>query len=871
MTATRNRLGRTFVSTLALTGLLAACSPSGDIAIGSGQKPDPATVDFPIAYVKRSMPDTTNEDLRDLRTFVVDAEIFVRDRADASAPERNITSAVTNNGNYDIRDLDVSFDGTKLAFAMRGPFVVNGDEEDQPRWAIWEYTFASNQLRRVISSNLSASEGHDVAPHYLPSGDLIFTSTRQRAAKAILIDEGKAQFEAQTEDDREPAFVLHAMNSTGGNLRQLSFNQSHDMDPTVLQNGRVLFTRWDRFPGKNGLHLYTMNPDGTDLQLYYGAQSHLTGTNNTEIQFIKAREMPNGDILVLTRPFSGTELGGDLTLIDGRAYVENNQPLLANAGLTGPAQRAGTGNDVRTIPGVSPGGRFAAAFPLWDGSGRIAVSWTQCRAQINGQIRACTNDVLSDPAVQPAPPIYSLWMYDTQARAFLPLATPVEGEMVTEVVIAQPRTLPVVILDKQPGIDLNADFVAENVGVLDIRSVYDLDGVDSATPNIATLANPAQRTAAQRPARFLRIEKAVSQPDDEVRDVDGSGFGASNFMREIIGYTPIEPDGSVRVKVPANVALIISVLDNNARRLSAVHRNWLQVRPGEVLSCNGCHVRNAQTPRSHGRAGLFTQAWGGATGSTFPGADPALTAQSGETMAQTRARLTCALGGLDKCKSMLPSVDVVYSDEWTDPVASGRAKDASFAYRYVDLLTPSPTSAECAIRWSASCRTVIDYERLIHPLWSQSRITLAADNVTVLSDNTCTRCHSPRDAANAVRVPAGQLDLSDGPSDDDADQFKSYRELLFTDNAQEVNMGALQDIQVVVGTDPVTGQPITQSVPVPASMAASNARGSTRFFSRLDPGGSHAGYLNDAERRLLSEWLDIGAQYYNNPFAAPAN
>ncbi len=852
------------VSCAALASVLAACSSGGDVSIGSGQKPDPATVDFPIAYVKRSIPDTTNEDLREMRTFFVDADIFVRDRADSSVPEINITETVTTNGGFDIRDLDVSFDGTKLVFAMRGPLVVNGDEEDQPKWAIWEYTFTSKQLRRVINSNLSAAEGHDVAPHYLPSGDIVFTSTRQRASKAVLIDEGKSQFEAQTEDDQEPAFVLHAMRNDGGNLRQISFNQSHDMDPTVLQNGRVLFSRWDRFPGKDGIHLYSANPDGTDLQLWYGAQSHLTGTNNTAVQFIKPREMPNGDILVLTRPFGGTELGGDLTIIDTRNFVENTQPVLSSAGMQGPAQRAATGNDVRTIPGVSPGGRFAAAFPLWDGSGRIAVSWTQCRAQINGQVRACTSDVLSDPAVQPAPPVYSLWMYDTAARAFLPLQTPVEGVMITEVVIAQPRTLPTVILDKQPGIDLNADWVGENVGVLDIRSVYDLDGVDSATPNIATIANPALRTAAQRPARFLRIEKAVSLPDDEVRDIDQSGFGASNFMREIIGYTPVEPDGSVRVKVPANVALIISVLDQNGRRTSPVHRNWLQVRPGEVLSCNGCHVRTAQNPKSHGRSGLFAAIWSGGTGGAFPGADPALTAQSGETMAQTRGRITCALGGLDKCKSLLPSVDVLFNDEWTDPVVSGRAKDASFAWRYADLTTPLPSTLDCATRWSATCRIVIDYERILHPLWSMPRLV---NNV----DRTCTSCHSPRDAANVVRVPAGQLDLTDGPSDDDADQFKTYRELLFTDNAQEVNMGSLQDIQVVVGTDPVTGLPITQTVPVPASMAAGNARGSTRFFNRMDAGGSHAGDLNDAERRLLSEWLDIGAQYYNNPFAAPIN
>ncbi len=29
------------------------------------------------------------------------------------------------------------------------------------------------------------------------------------------------------------------------------------------------------------------------------------------------------------------------------------------------------------------------------------------------------------------------------------------------------------------------------------------------------------------------------------------------------------------------------------------------------------------------------------------------------------------------------------------------------------------------------------------------------------------------------------------------------------------------------------------------------------------------GYLTAAELKLVSEWLDLGAQYFNDPFAAP--
>jgi hypothetical protein len=102
--------------------------------------------------------------------------------------------------------------------------------------------------------------------------------------------------------------------------------------------------------------------------------------------------------------------------------------------------------------------------------------------------------------------------------------------------------------------------VDAGVGVLDVRSVYDIDGMDTANPNIATLADPAKTPAAGRPARFLRLEKAVSIPDRTIVDLSGSAFGASNYMLAILGYAPIAPDGSVRVAVPANVAFRMSAL-----------------------------------------------------------------------------------------------------------------------------------------------------------------------------------------------------------------------------------------------------------------------------------------------------------------------
>jgi hypothetical protein len=234
-------------------------------------------------------------------------------------------------------------------------------------------------------------------------------------------------------------------------------------------------------------------------------------------------------------------------------------------------------------------------------------------------------------------------------------------------------------------------------------------------------------------------------------------------------------------------------------------------------------------------------------------------------MAQVRARISCQTD----CAALLLSPDLVYEDVWTDPVAAGRAPDAAFAYRYADLETPPPTATDCRSSWPSGCRATIHYEAHVHPLWSKPRVQLAADGVTVLADNTCTSCHSDRDAAGAARVPAGQLELTDAASADQPLQKHAYRELLVTDNELELVGGNLQERLVQVGVDPVTGEPQFAPVPVAPSLSAGNARGSVRFFSLFAPGGSHAGRLNPAELKLVAEWVDVGAQYFNDPFVAP--
>ena len=512
---------------LAVSGCTSSDGGGGNVAVGGGQATDPVVLDFPIAYVKRPVPvaGTPEPDARRLLDFQPGADLFVRDRASPSATDRNVTAELTQ-GAGDVRDVEPSFDGTKLVFALREPLIEGADEEDQPTWNLWEYDVTTRQLRRVIESDIVAEEGHDVAPHYLPDGRIVFSSTRQRQSRAVLLDEGKPQFAAQDEDRREPAFVLHVVSADGSGLRQISFNQSHDLDPAVLDDGRIVFSRWENAGPNSEINLYSVRPDGSQLELLYGAQSHATGTDDSEIHFL---EPPTGGQWPPAGARTTFPRGGPRRTVARDRRGQLRREHAADAAERRCAERPGAG--ARHSQRRAHDRRSVARWTLWRGipaPRRHGPAARELDAVPPGRRRAhrpCTDDRLASGTAVPATPLYGVWMYDPRQQTQLPVVAPAEGVIVTDIVAMQPRALPPVLLDRIAGVDFDADLESEAVGILDIRSVYDLDGVDTAPGGISALADPRSATAAERPARFLRIEKPVSLPDDDVRDFDNSAFG----------------------------------------------------------------------------------------------------------------------------------------------------------------------------------------------------------------------------------------------------------------------------------------------------------------------------------------------------------
>jgi hypothetical protein len=567
--------------------------------------------------------------------------------------------------------------------------------------------------------------------------------------------------------------------------------------------------------------------------------------------------------------------------------VEIHQQAVPSA--AGTPATGGTGQVSATTLGVttdpdkpSLAGRFGSVYPLFDGTNRMLVSWAPClvlASATSSTTSVCSSSNTTGATVTLAPPEYTIWVYDFTAGTLSPILAAESGLMILEPVILQARVpAPTAALATPPTTE-STTLAGLGQGILDIRSVYDFDGVDTvvmqtgnAVRSIAALADPKQATADQRPARFIRVEKAVEIPSMDVRKVNYGEYEATNMgMREILAYAPIEPDGSVKIQLPANVPFTIEILDKNARRIGAQHLSWLQLVPGETKVCTGCHnpanAANPLFPLSHGRAGLTKSVYAGATapGAFFadtntsgPNAYPA--ANAGDTMAETRAWNTCQIGSTTTC-AQIPSIDVLYTDVWTDPVV--RPLSAPISFVYVGLLglsTPKPSNAHC-VTWDALCRSTIHYPDDTTPpyhiqsLWDFPRNSMGPLNG--VADPTCVTCHTPAGPNNTLQIPAGNLDLR-AAADANHPVSTSYRQLLFPRDQTALIMGV----------------PTSTGVVLPPPITAGSSATSAAFLSLFD--GSvkgapvdHTHFLTPAELRLITEWIDIGAQYYNDPFVAP--
>mgnify|MGYP001809747585 FL=1 len=861
-------------STAALAALLAACSGNDTVTVNG---------EVPIAYVKRATSVGLNP--TDGANFAAGGDLMLRELSSPSATEHNLTARFTQ-GQGDASDPEVSYDGKKIVFSMRCPSSNTSTIDGQPactgRWNIWEYTLGTAGLQNGSFKRLTAStSADDVDPVYLPGNRGIVFSSNRQAKSSTNQALGRAYFAAD-EYERERVMNLHTMAPDGSNIAQISFNMSHERNPVIRPNGDIMFARWEHVADRNRFAIFRSKPDGTDMFVLYGAQSR--GNSYLHPRDMDPRGKFTGQLVSSLMPLSGTKEGGSLQMIDAANYSEDNTP----AGRGVPAQGGQVRATERVLSdgrGLSLFGRATTPYPLWDGSDRVLVAWRPCEVTRNGVVVSCTTlteaeraeladdtrtmATRANAAVQDnAPAAYAIYMFNPANQTWLNVAAPPPGFMYTDPIALIARTEPNVV---EPT-TVDPALAARNMALIEVRSVYDTDGLNrmaaqmlvasdrdagcttsipqttpheandtrSSVADLHKMRDPADPAYKCSPAWFVRAVRGVPPPSGMagVRD----SIGETDFeQNQIIGYAPIEPDGSFKLEVPADVPLALSVIDADGRAIQT-HTNWIQVRPGERRTCDGCH-----SPR---RGAALNS--GPIVGSMPAGVSRALAAAHtpGETMASLRTRLDPAALAL--------ATDPVFTDRWADTSVNGVTPRRSVALLYTgnadpadNLATPMPSNG------------VINYPEHIQPLWTRARGPAGA--------HTCVACHAD----------SARLDLRANVAG--TGRLVSYEELLMGDPVIDANTGR-PVTRLVQGIPEVVRGPAL----VDTSSGSANTAGLARK-SRLTellwgqtllagnaarteypapPAGApdHSTLLNKAEKRLLAEWMDLGGQYFNDPF-----
>jgi hypothetical protein len=370
--------------------------------------------------------------------------------------------------------------------------------------------------------------GDDFDPLYLPDDRILFTSTRSGE---------------MDEYNHARSATLYTCDASGGGMERISYNQSDDFDPELLPDGRIAYTRWEHFGTMNRFPLFVTNPDGSGT-------FHRFGPHNRN--FFHPAVTPEGRLLAI----ESTRIEGDEGPI---AVLKTEQ---------GPADPASSGSelhwDVLTTQVNNDGEPWPHGvfkYPRSIGGSRYVVSYSLPAAtmdDVDYGLYTFTLDqsgagTVADPAT-----------FSVHNLTFL-YNDPDWNEYDAQLLAPHPKP-PVVASTLDHNLDYGV-FLAQDVfnrGTGDGQEipVRGTDAIDS----IAVIAS---------------IPTTEGMAND---------FSANDFERRaLIGMAPVDPDGSFRIKVPANTPLSFATLDQHGRGF-VVKRTHLYVRPGESFeNCVGCH------------------------------------------------------------------------------------------------------------------------------------------------------------------------------------------------------------------------------------------------------------------------------------------
>ena len=401
-----------------------------------------------------------------------------------------------------VRDPVVSYDATKILFAYRKGETRN--------FHLYEIRVDGSGLTQLTDGPYD-----DIEPCYLPDGGIVFCSSRAKRWVNCWFTQ---------------VATIHRCNADGSGILMLSSNIEQDNTPWVLPNGRILYMRWEYVDRSrtNFHHLWTMNPDGTAHQIYFG-NLHPGGV------FLDAKPIPGSpDVIFIDSPGHGKiEHEGRLARVNEKAGPDalHNKRVILKA-------------EVYRDPWA-----FADDFFM------VAA---------NNELRMANMD--GEEAVFHTLP-------EEWKNAWLHEPRPIQ---------ARPREP--VLPDRTNLRKVTGTFVLENI----------YEGRQMASVEKGTV-------------KKLMILETLPKPVNFSGTMEPTSFNGTFTLPRILGFVPVEPDGSAHFTAPAMRPLFFIALDRDDRAVKRM-QSFTQVMPGEMQGCVGCHEQRTQAPRSYLPGGRSTAA-----------------------------------------------------------------------------------------------------------------------------------------------------------------------------------------------------------------------------------------------------------------------
>ncbi len=427
-----------------------------------------------------------------------------------------------------IRDPDVHWDGKHVLFAWK-----KSDRQDD--YHLYEMDLATRKVRQ-LTFGLGDADYEGV---YLPDDNILFTSTRC----VQVID----CFSTDVSN-------FYICDRNGEYLRRVSFDQVTVNYPQVLNDGRVVYTRWE-YNDRGQIYpqpLFVMNADGTAQTEYYGNNSYFPNTIG------HARPIPGSSKVIAIASGHHSHQVGGLVRID----ISEGRQEAEGCTYVAPVERKAPRFDAPP----EHGGFYTHPYPLNE-TEYLAGYSTYMRPKYNSITGFGLYYVREDGGREQL-------VYDPEISSSQP-------------VLLQKR--------KRPSVAPSRVDYSKDHGTFYMQDVYHGPGMAG-----------VQRGTAKR----LR----VVQPLWRVSRIGGNGnrgpaggasvstpIGVRNAAwdsKAILGEAPIEADGSAYFRVPARRPVYFQVIDEHGHAIQTM-RSWSTLMPGENFSCVGCHEdkNTAPSPR----------------------------------------------------------------------------------------------------------------------------------------------------------------------------------------------------------------------------------------------------------------------------------